>query len=90
MNWINRRKLPATEAIKHNGSPCLSSESLWNAPYSTFNTALNRQIDLDILSKINRKPIHNGFPFPKKNSSKQLASAMTRLHLNPTNCHGII
>ena len=28
MNWINRRKLPATKAIKHNGSPCLSPESL--------------------------------------------------------------
>jgi len=28
MNWINRHKLPATKAIKHNGSPCLSPESL--------------------------------------------------------------
>jgi len=28
MNWINRHKLPATEAIKYNSSPCLSPESL--------------------------------------------------------------
>jgi len=28
MNWINRHKFPATKAIKHNGSPCLSPESL--------------------------------------------------------------
>ena len=27
-NWINRRKLPATETIKHNGQLCLSPESL--------------------------------------------------------------
>ena len=26
--WINRQKLPATEAIKHNGQPCLSPERL--------------------------------------------------------------
>jgi len=56
MNWINRCKLPATEAIKHNGSLCLSSESLWNALHSTFKTTLHRQVDLDILSKINSKP----------------------------------
>jgi len=40
-NWINRRKLPATEAIKHNGQLCLSPESLWDALHSTFNTAQN-------------------------------------------------
>ena len=56
MNWINRHKLPATEAIKHNGSSCLSSESLWDTLHSTFNTTLNRQIDLNILSEINCKP----------------------------------
>jgi len=28
MNWINKRKLPATEAIKHEGQPCLTLENL--------------------------------------------------------------
>jgi len=28
MNWIKRQKLPAIEAINHNGLPCLSPKSL--------------------------------------------------------------
>jgi len=40
MNWINRCKLPATKAIKHNSSPYLSPKSLWDALHNTFNTAL--------------------------------------------------
>ena len=28
INWVKKRKLPATEAIKYNGSPCLSPDSL--------------------------------------------------------------
>ena len=55
MNWISRCKLPAIEAIKHNNRLCLSPESLWDALYSTFNTALNCQVDLNILSKIECK-----------------------------------
>ena len=38
-SWINKLRLPTTEAIKHNGQPCLSLESLWDALHSTFNTA---------------------------------------------------
>ena len=56
MNWIKKRRLPATEAIKFNGSPCLSLESLWNALHSTFNNALHRQIDASILNEIENKP----------------------------------
>ena len=66
MNWINRHKLPATEAIKHNGFPCLSSESLWDALHNTFNTALHHQIDLNILSEIDHKPTLQWFPFSKE------------------------
>jgi len=66
MNWINRRKLPATKAIKHNSSPCLSPESLWNALYNTFNTALHHQVDLDILNEIDRKLTSQWFPFSKE------------------------
>ena len=66
MNWINRRKLPATKAIKHNGSLCLSPESLWNTLHSTFNTALHHQVNLDILSEIDSKPTSQWFPFSRE------------------------
>jgi len=66
MNWINRRKLPATKAIKHNGSPCLFPESLWNALHSTFNTALYHQVDLNILSEIDSKPTSQWFLFSRE------------------------
>ena len=55
MNWISRCKLSAIEAIKHNDHLCLSPESLWDTLHSTFNTALNCQIDLNILSEIEHK-----------------------------------
>jgi len=66
MNWINRCKLPATEAIKHNGSLCLSPESLWNTLYNTFNIALHRQVDLDILNEIDWKPTSQWFLFSRE------------------------
>ena len=66
MNWINRYKLSATEAIKHNGSPCLSPESLWDALHNIFNTTLHRQVDLDILNEIDCKPTLQWFPFSKE------------------------
>ena len=56
MNWVKKRKLPTTEAIKHNGSPCLSPDSLWNTLHNSFNTALHRRVDFDILNVVNRKP----------------------------------
>jgi len=60
INWIRRRKLLAIEAIKYDGHPCLSPESLWDALHSTFNTALN------ILNEIERKPSSQWFPFSKE------------------------
>ena len=66
MNWINRHKLPATKAIKYNGSPCLSPESLWNALHNTFNTTLHCQVDLDILNEIDCKPTSQWFPFSRE------------------------
>ena len=56
MNWIKRRKLPAIEAINHDGQPCLTLDSLWNALHNSFNTALNCQVDLNILNEIEHKP----------------------------------
>ena len=66
MNWINRCKLPAIKAIKHNGFLCLSSESLWDTLHNIFNTALHYQIDLNILNEINHKPTSQWFPFFKE------------------------
>ena len=56
MNWVKKRKLPAIEAIKHNNRPCLTPKSLWNALHSTFNTALHRQVDGEILNELAQKP----------------------------------
>ena len=78
MNWINRRKLPATKAIKHNGFPCLSSESLWDALHKTFNTTLHCQVDLNILNEINHKPTLQWFPFSKE-EFKQVISKCNNL-----------
>ena len=55
MNWISRCKLPAIKAIKYNGCPCLSPESLWEALHNIFNTTLSHQVDSNILSEIERK-----------------------------------
>jgi len=73
MNWVKKRKLPATEAIKYNGSPCLSPDSLWNAFHNSFNTALNRQVNVDILNEIEFKPrqIWNSFSKFKFSSAIQ-------------------
>jgi len=78
MNWINRCKLPATEAIKHNSSLCLSPESLWNALHNTFNTALHCQVDLNILNEIDHKPTSQWFPFSRE-EFKQVISKCNNL-----------
>ena len=55
MDWINKRKLPTTEAIKYDNQPCLFPNSLWRALYSSFNTALHRQVDVEVLEEIGNK-----------------------------------
>jgi len=56
MNWVNKHKLPAIEAIKYNSQQCLKLGDLWNALHSTFNTALHCQVDVNILDEIGNKP----------------------------------
>jgi len=53
MNWVNKYKLPAIEAIKYNDQPCLEINDLWQALHSLFNTALYHSIEDSILNKIN-------------------------------------
>ena len=66
MSWISKHKLSAIEAIKYDGHPCLSPKSLLNTLHSTFNTALNCQVDLNILSEIDHKPTSQWYPFSKE------------------------
>ena len=56
MNWVKKRKLPATEAIKYNVLPCLFPDSLWNALHNSFNTALHHWVNFDILNEVEHKP----------------------------------
>ena len=72
MNWVKKRKLPATEAIKYNGSPCLSPESLWNILHNSFNTTLHRQVDFNILNEVKSKYCRVWNPF----SSYEFESAI--------------
>ena len=56
MNWVNKRKLPAIETIKYNNQQCLNIGDLQNTLHSTFNTALNHQVNANILDEITDKP----------------------------------
>ena len=55
MNWVKKRKLPASKAIKYNDQPCLTPESLWNTLHNMFNTALHHQVDTKILNELDQK-----------------------------------
>ena len=66
MNWINKYKLPTIEAIKYKGHPCLSPDSLWKALHASFNTALNCQVNTNILSEIEHKATSTWSPFSKE------------------------
>ena len=65
MNWVKKRKLPATEAIKYNDHPCLTPDSLWNTLHSSFNIALHRHVDLNILNEVMHKPRQSWSPFSR-------------------------
>ena len=39
MNWVNKKKLPAIEMIKHNGSSYLELNDLWQALHLFVNSA---------------------------------------------------
>ena len=65
MNWINRCKLPATEAIKFNSQPCITPDSLWGALHNMFNHTINCQVNVDILNEIENKSTSLWEPFSK-------------------------
>ena len=66
MSWVNKRKLLAIKAIKYNNQPCLTIDDLQNTFHSTFNTALYRQVDINILDKIVDKSSSSWAPFSKE------------------------
>jgi hypothetical protein len=49
MDWVSPRKIPPVEEISYQGVPCTSLDQLWNTLHSTFNSALDRPIDLSVL-----------------------------------------
>ena len=74
MNWVNKCKLLAMEAIKYNNQPCLSLDSLWNTLYSSFNTALHCQVNTNILDEIKNKQTSTWAPFSKEEFKIALGS----------------
>jgi len=56
MNWVNKQKLPAIEAIKYNNQPCLEMNDLWHALHSFFNTDQHHHIDESILKEVSSFP----------------------------------
>ena len=52
MNWVNKHKLPAIKAIKHNSQPYLKLNDLWHALYLFFNMAQHHCIEKDVLNEI--------------------------------------
>ena len=74
MNQVNKHKLLAIEAIKYNDQQYLDINDLWNALYSTFNTALHHQIDIDILDEIADKPTSHWPAFSKEESRLAISS----------------
>jgi len=66
INWINKCKLPAVEAIKYDNQLYLTPESLWEALHATFNTVLHCQVDTNILDEIGGKTTSAWVLFSKK------------------------
>jgi len=69
--------------MNHNGQPCLSSESLWNALHSTFNTTLNQQVDLNILNEVEHKPSFPWSPFSKEEFKSVISKCSNLLAPGP-------
>ena len=74
MNWINKKKLPAIKTIKYNDQQCLDIGNLWNTLHFTFNTALNHQVNVDILNEITDKPVVSWLTFSKEEFRSAISS----------------
>ena len=65
MNWVNKYKLPAVEAIKFNNQPCLEIDDFWNALHSIFNKTQDRHINFSLLDKLQDNKSEAWLPFSK-------------------------
>ena len=83
MNWINKRKLPATEAIKYEGQLCLTPKSIWRALHATFNTMLHRQVNTEVLYELSPKPTIDWVPFSKEEFGQALTKCNNSSALGP-------
>jgi len=66
INWIKKQKLPAIEAIKYNGQPCLEINNLWQALYESFNSTQHQQVNTSLLEEIPNKITTKWPPFLKE------------------------
>jgi len=73
INWVNKCKLPAVEAIKYNSHPCLEINDLWHALHSLFNTAQDWQIDICALDEIPNEHFIIWVPFSEEEFTSFIA-----------------
>jgi len=85
INWVNKRKLPTMETIKHNDLSCLSLNSLWTALHLSFNSALDHQVDINILDEIGDKPIASWPLFSKEEFKIAISSCNNSSTPGPDN-----
>ena len=66
MNWIQKQKLPAMEAIQYNSRLYIKLDDLWQALHQSFNFAHNYQVNTDILNEILSKHVSKWALFLKE------------------------
>jgi len=66
MNWVKKKALPAIETITHEGRPCNSLPSLWNALHCSYNSAANRPVNTAIFNDLPRNDSIDWPPFSKQ------------------------
>ena len=83
INWVNKQKLLAIEAIKYNNKPCLNINNLWQALHSLFNTALHYSIDISVLDEIVAKSSSSQVPFSKEKFKSAIVNCNNSFTLEP-------
>lgn len=73
INWVKKHKLPAIEAIHYNGCSYIELSDLWQALHMSFNTTQNYQIDLDVLEKLESKPVRKWSSFSEEKFMSAIA-----------------
>ena len=66
MNWAQKQKLPAIEAIQFNSRLYIELDNLWQALHLSFNSAHNHYFNIDILDEISLKLVSEWKLFSKE------------------------